>query len=236
MNNRKPRRYSKKPSYQSKGKNGVSNAVKKYVKKVASKTRPEMKSATILNQVEYLFDSTTIAGSFQWNEFPLLTQGTARDQRIGNEVFLHGQHSKGHFYNNATSPIIIRRLILGYSSGIIIGANAELFDTGTGTPDTLTSLASTLKMHARINKAQFKVYYDKSIKLAPSTSTDGNQTKLHNYFQKFGGKKIKFEGNTFGVNNQDTRFCELYIVNTLDNDSSFVVELTQNSRFYFTDP
>lgn len=235
MNNRKPRRFNKKPAYRS-GKGGVSNAVKKYVKKVASKTRPEMKSAVISNQVETLLDTSAIATAYQWNEFPILSQGTGRDQRIGNEVYLHGHHSRGQFFNNATVPVFVRRLVVGYSTGVTIGVTAELFDIQSGIPDTLTSLPDSRKLYARINKAQFKVYFDKIIKLAPSASTDGNQTKIHNYFQKFGGKKIKYEGTSSGLLSQDTRLAEIYIMASPDNDSNAIIELTQNSRFYFTDP
>lgn len=230
----------RKPAYKPRGKPGVSNAVKKYVKKVASKTKPEMKC------VRYSFTENTgintgaIGTSFDWFEFPNILQGVTKETRIGNEIYLHGWHSKGSYFNTGTSPVFVRRLVVGYTSGITSASvSSELFDVTNGVGTTLTTVGNNMGLiTSRINKSQFKVYFDKVVKLSPSTATDGTQTKLYNYFTKFGGKKISFEGNTNGQNNQDTRLAEIFLFAQADNDATtgFVIEQTRNNGCYFTDP
>lgn len=238
--NRKPRGGMRRPAYKPKGKAGVSQAVKKYVKKVASKTRPEMKCQRFAFTENSLLNTGAIATSFYWNEFPAISQGVTRDSRIGNEIYLHGYHAKGSYFNNGSSPVFIRRLVVGYSTGVAANSVAsELFDLSTGVGTTLTTVGNNMGLiTTRINKSQFKVYFDKVIKLSPTSATDGTQTKLYNYFQKFGGKKITYEANAVGANNQDARLAEIYLVAQADNDAStgFVVEQTLNNAIYFTDP
>lgn len=225
-------------AYAPKGKTGVSTAVKKYVKKVTARTRPEMKSIQT-NSVENGLITQPINTALAWQELVQPTQGTARNNRIGNEIYLHGFHAKGSFINTSAVPVYVRRLVVGYTTGVTTGVNAELFDNGIGAGVTITTTGVTMALITnKINKAQFKVYFDKVIKLSPSTATDGSQTKLYNHFQKFGGKKIRFEGSGVGLNNQDFILAEVYIVAQADNDAAGtnIVEWSENNSIYFTDP
>jgi hypothetical protein len=223
------------------GSKGVSNAVKKYVRKVASKTKPEMKSFQTALKEDVSLNTVSAAASFLWNE-PMATSlgiGAGKDQRVGQEIYLQGHHSKVVYTNNTSSPILVRRLIVGYGSGTLANSvSAELFDASTGVGTTITTVGTgTGLITTSINKAQFKVYFDKTIKLAPNTSTDGNQTRLANYFTKFGGKKIRFEGTSTGFSSQDWRFGEIYLIADAGNDlTTGGIELSYNQMTYFTDP
>lgn len=234
---RKPRRSAYKPN----NKGPVSNAVKKYVKKVTSRTRPEMKSAQANFVESTLLNTSAIGTSFRATEFPSMTQGTTRETRIGNEIYLHGFHSKGSYFNTGSAVVYIRRLVLGTTTGVdpFDAVNSELFDTAAGQGQSLTQIGNNMGLiQSRINTNQFKVYFDKTIKLSPSTATDGTQTKLYNHFQKFGGKKIKFDAQTVGLNSQNARMIELYLVAQADNDAvtGITVEQSENYTTYFTDP
>lgn len=238
--NKKPRS-NRRPAYKPKGKPGVTNAVKKYVKKVTARTRPEMKCVKNSYLESTTLSTATVDSSLRWNQFVSMLQGTARDQRIGNEIYLHGFHAKGQFYNNGTVPVFIRRLVLGFTVGIsTIGTTAtELFDNGSGAGVTIATIGNNMGLiTAPINKVQFKVYFDKVTKLSPSTATDGTQTKLYNHFQKFGGKKIMFEGDNAATLAQNHRLVEIYLLAEAGNDAStgITVEQTQNFATYFTDP
>jgi len=237
--NKKPRG-NRRPAYQPKSKAGVTMAVKKYVKKVTARTRPEMKLVRS-NYVEAVaLNTNALASSYTFTEVVNMLQGVGRDQRIGNEIYLHGYHSKGSYNNNGPVVTYVRRLIVGFTSGILTGTSTtlELFDNGTGAGVSPLTIGNNMGLVTTpINKNQFKVYFDKVTKLSPSTATDGTQTKLYNHFTKFGGKKIQFESNNVGVLSQDYRIAEIYLVAQADNDPQInIVEQTQNSAVYFTDP
>lgn len=237
--NKKPRS-TRKPAHRPKGRPGVTNAVKKYVKKVTARTRPEMKCFRNLVLEGVNLNTNTLAGAVYVNQtFPILVQGVGRDQRIGNEIYFHGFHSKGSLNNNGSVVVYVRRLILGYTTGIpTLDLNSGLFDNGTGLGVSATTIGSNMGLITTpINKAEFKVYFDKTMKLSPSTATDGSQTKLYNYFSKFGGKKIRYESNTYSATNQTWRFSEIFLVAQADNDTPGVtVEISENCAVYFTDP
>jgi len=227
-----------KRTFKPKGNTGVPNAVKKYVKKVTARTRPEMKQIQNNFVESTALVTNTAATSFRWLEWCEPTQGTTRDTRVANEIYLHGMHSKGAFHNNGSVPVFIRRLVLGAGPSTVTGASAELFDNGLGPGVSITTTGATMALITnKINKAQFKVYYDKTIKVGSVSSVDGMQTKIFNYFQKFGGKKILFEGATAGLNNQSYRISEVYLVASSDNDAAAAtIEHTENNTVYFTDP
>lgn len=231
------RRTYKKKAYKSKPKVAkVSRAVKSYVAHKIK--RPEMKQiqGNVVEDTQLVTSSA--AGSLVWQEVMNPTQGTTRDTRQGNQVYFHGFHAKGSFHNNGTVPAYVRRLVVGYSTAITVGAAAELFDNGVGAGVSVTTTGPTMALITnKINKVQFKVYSDKTIRLSSSTATDGSQTRMYNYFTKFGGKKITFEATTAGQSNQDWRCAEIYLVAQADNDAAagITVERTENYSVYFTD-
>lgn len=212
----------------------VSQAVKKYVKQVTAKVKPEMKQLySEANELTY----NTLSTAYTFEEFILL-QGSTANTRVGNEVFLQGLHLKGVWHNNATNSIYVRTLILGYTDSIQDGAFSELFRTSTGNATDLTTTVGLDIIYKPINKVKWHVYEDKVTKLAPSTSTDGNNTKFFSIFQKFGGSKIKFEAGTTGFTNQNKRFCVLHLAADANDDTTTgsVIELSSILRWYFTDP
>jgi hypothetical protein len=215
----------------------VSTAVKKYVKQVTAKSRPEMKrimDSTTLDETAI----NTLTVPYIFREFSCV-QGTQVQGRLGNELYIQGLHLKGILHNNSNTTIFVRRLILQLTDGTPTGAFTEIFTSGTGVPTDLVTTTGLNAMYHSINKSKFKVYDDTVMKLAPLTSVDGNQTKMFNKFQKFGGAKITYEGNTSGEQNQNKRFLVLWIFADANDDTTAatnVVEVSSNITWYYTDP
>lgn len=238
--------YRKKMSTRSrkpKSKGGVvSDSVKKYVKSVTKKALPEMKfvTSTLIPGTEPVLGLNGTVAGYQWLEFARPTQGPAVSQRNGNQINLQGYHSKITYFNTSTSTLFVRRLILGVNNGDTEAGtdSAELF-TLNGTGISLTTAGNTLAViQTPINTTQYRVYFDKTIKLAPVGSVDGTNTRMVNYFQKFGGKKITYESNNSGFLAQNFRFAELILVATSANDPNISggLKLINFNRTYFTDP
>lgn len=232
MQNKRYKR--RRPSARSQGKPMVSNAVKKYVKTITAKQRPEMKKQFNLIDEQVL---NTLSPSFFFSEF-IVAQGTPLNGRVGNEVLLQGCHIKGVLHNNSNSPVYVRRLVLGFSDGTITNTFTELFTSAGGVPTDLGTTTGLNSMYYSINKVKFKVYDDTMIRLGSLASIDGNNTRFFNKFQKFGGCKIKYEGNTNGEQNQNKRFAVVWLVAQADDDTSsgVPIELSSSINWYFTDP
>jgi len=228
------------------GKGRVSDSVKKYVKSVTAKTRPEMKyfslGAGVTGPTETSLNlSNSLVAGYNWQEFTTtIAQGTLSSNRVGNEIRLQGYHSKVTYFNNSPVPVYVRRLVISYPGAdteAMLDA-AEIFSI-TGTGLSFTGAGNNMQViNTPINVAAYKVYYDKTIRLGPSNATDGTNTRMVNYFQKFGGKKILYEGSSSALQSQNTRFAELIIAVTAPNDitAACTLEFSRFNRCYFTDP
>lgn len=226
-----------------KSKSGVvSDSVKKYVKSVTKKSLPEMKYiSTAVSAIEPVLSLTGPVAGYSYIEFANnLTIGAGLNQRLGAEIRLQGLHSKITYHNNSTVPVYVRRLVIGISGQDIDAGldTMELFNSG-GPGVNWTSAGNSLYViQTPINHVSYKVYFDKTFKLGPVGSTDGTQTRMVNYFQKFGGKKIIYEGSTGGYALQDFRFAEIITAVCANQDATVGASLEFNrfSRVYFTDP
>lgn len=229
-----------------KSKSGVvSDSVKKYVKNVTRKAKPEMKYRTESVAIGPSEPVVTTNGAttlgYVWNEFCTIAQGTAINNRIGNEIRLQGFHSKITYFNKGSDPVYIRRLVIGINSGDTEAGTdtAELFQNlGLGV-SIATVANTTAALQYPINHVTYKVYFDKTFKLGPVSATDGSNTRLVNYFQKFSGKKVIYENTGSGVLAQNHRFAEVILAVGANNDQAtgnVGVEYSRHARTFFTDP
>jgi len=195
----------KKPSTKT---SGVSDSVKKYVKSVTKKTRPEMKYTIALLPSPLTGPEPTLSlvgsvAGYSWTEFGNIAAATganAVNTRIGQEIYLQGHYSKTTYFNNSPVPIYVRHLIVSLPSQDVEGGTdaAELF-TYSGQGVSFTTIGNTTAiMQVPINKTQYRVYSDKTFKLGSTSALDGTCTRMVKNFQKFGGKKIMFESLASG--------------------------------------
>lgn len=227
---RKPKTYRKKP-YR---KTNVSKAVKKYVKRIAG-PRPELKCLWY-NEKEYNLD--TLANQSYVYNFSQLAQGTNRYSRIGNQVLFKGVHIKGAIKNNVAKTNYVRMIVASCNGSIdlSVAGYIEIFaenlaGTGAGT-STITGLEA---MYAALNKTKFKIHCDKKFRLGATGSVDGADTKLISKFVKF-NQSVRYEGNTYGQDNQNRQMFALFIAAEAADDSvGGVVELSHTTRSWFTD-
>lgn len=133
-------------------------------------------------------------------------------------------------------------LIVGHAGTIDPNLGTfPLFTTAqTGATSTISSVNGLDTMYFPINKTELKVYVDKKFKIAGSTSGNGGRnTRPFNAVVKWPGKgkKITYKGNAAGVGNQDYFVSVIWIVADANDDTSTgtVMELSQLTRFWFTD-
>ena len=211
----------------------VPRVVKKYVKKVMP--RPEVK-----RELDGFSENIVTAGVTPYLQFePLISQGTALNQRVGNEIRFLSIYAKVMLHNNSTLTQTVRMLVLGMASDTdTIPASMELFQDANvagGTTTLLTSGTNFGNMIFKVNKKKFHVYYDRVFKLGSVNSVDGKNVVLIKKLFKI-RSKIRYDGNTTGVGNQSKRYMILYLTSDpgLDN-SGGAIEITGNHYYYFTD-
>lgn len=164
-----------------------------------------------------------------------ISQGTALNQRIGNQIHIKGVHCKGFLHNNNTKVLYIRHLIIGTANPNDITASTELLQIGGGATSTLTTANGLNMLYLPINKVKFQVYHDKIMKLGGSASIDGVQDRFFNKFIKL-NKKITYEANTVSADNQSYRFHNIFLVSEGDDDAvPSIVEVSYAIRVWFQD-
>lgn len=215
----------------------VSKTVKKYVKSVMPKI--EVKTAWFHDNEVSL--STLAQGAMQ--AYPLLANGPTKSQRIGNDIMLTEFEIKGSLKNNsATNTIYARALIVGHTGEI--DPTIATFPIFQGNFDETTLPVSSVNgldaMYFPINKKELTVYHDKVYKLAgDANGNDGKETVFFSKHIKFGpkGMKVSYKGNTSGYKNQTKMVSVVWIVAEASDDTTtgFTVELSQLTRYWFTD-
>lgn len=213
--------------------NRVPRVVKKYVKKIMP--RPEVKRE--LDGFSENIVSATVTPYLQFE--PLISQGTALNQRVGNEIRFLSIYAKVMMHNNSTITQTVRMLVLGMANDTdTTPATMELFQDANaagGTSTLLTSGSNFGNMIFRINKKKFHVYYDHVFKLGSTNSVDGKDVVLVRKLIKI-RSKIRYDGNTTGVGNQSKRYMILYLTSDPALDASGgAIEITGNHYYYFTD-
>lgn len=174
---------------------------------------------------------------------PTISQGTTSTGRIGNEVFLKMMHMKGVLYNNSTSETYVRLVIVGHDANISpVLSTFPLFVNGSSNNTVPVGSVNGLDaQYYPLNKKDLTVYTDRKWKLAGSNAEAGaRNTKMFSECVKWRGqgKKICYEGNTTGYENQNWLCTIIWIVSDANDDTSLGtnVELSQLTRIYYTDP
>lgn len=217
-------------------KKGVSQAVKKYVRRAMPAI--EFKENWYHDNEVQL--NTLTQGAMQ--AYPQVSAGTNHTTRVGNEISLKSFQVKGILNNNSGSESYARLLILGHDGNLDpTYSTFPIFrNTANGTTSTISGVNGLDTMYYPINKVDCHVYYDKVMKLAGSaTGNAGANTKMFSHMIKFPGKgkKIVYEASGTGVGSQNTYISVYWIVADANDDTSTgtVVELSQLTRFWFTD-
>lgn len=214
----------------------MSTAIKKYVRRAMP--RVEMKS--VWNHDNEVSLNTLAQGAIVG--LPQVTQGTAVTNRIGNEISFKMMHMKGALYNNSNSESYVRLIIVGHEGSIAPALGTfPLFVNGPSNNTVTTSTINGLDaMYYPINKKDLHVYRDKVFKLAGSSSAaEAKNTRMFSEMVKFPGKgkKVTYEGNTTGVDNQNWFLSIIWVAADANDDTTTGtnVELSQLTRLWYTD-
>lgn len=123
-----------------------------------------------------------------------LEQGPGLEQRIGRRVLARGIHVKGHFYNKPGQPcFFVRMLILQDKENNAATFSGDELFLKAGQPVSHTQ--GTESAYLGINKARYRVYSDKMMKLA-SSSNNAENIQIFKTFVKL-NTDIRYDGNTF---------------------------------------
>lgn len=174
---------------------------------------------------------------------PLVTQGLAVTNRIGNEIYLKMLHMKGALYNNSASESYVRLIVVGHSANIspTLGTFPLFINGPSNNTVPISSVNGLDAQYYPLNKKDLTVYVDRKWKLAGSNIEAGaRNTKMFSEAVKMPGrgKKICYEGNTTGYENQDWLCSIIWIASDANDDTTTGtnVELSQLTRIYFLDP
>lgn len=123
-----------------------------------------------------------------------LEQGPGLEQRIGRRVLARGIHVKGHFYNKPGQPcFFVRMLILqDKENNAATFSGDELF---LKAGQAVSHAQGTESAYLGVNKARYRVYSDKMMKLA-SSSNNAENIQIFKTFVKL-NTDVRYDGNTF---------------------------------------
>jgi len=175
--------------------------------------------------------------SADWADLSTITDGVFRNGRVGTEVTLTSLQLAGQIHNNATGVKIVRFLVGYITDQSTPTSLQEIFeaDTAAGTAAPLDN--TNLILYRKINKVKFQVIHDRLIKLGGVNSGDGTNTVVYKKSINLKMKKLKFEGVTEGVANQDKRLYAVMLAQKANNDevTGGDLEWTQVSYLNFID-
>lgn len=213
----------------------VPTAVKKYVKRAI----PHVELKEIWNHDNEVQLNTLSQGALQ--AYPLISQGTSHITRVGNDVNLKKFDIRGVLSNNSTSESFARMLIVGHDGNLDpTMATFPLYLAASGASTTISSVNGLDTMYFPINNKELHIYQDKVFRLAGSAT--GNAAQNAQYYRKTinfpgQGKLIKFKGSASGYANQSWFITVIWVVADSNDDTTTgtVVELSQLTRFHYTD-
>lgn len=200
-------------------------------------------------EVKFNFHNTANATSSNASLFEThsdlsqVQQGLQVENRIGDEIKAIGLSSKHTFTNTSNNVLYIRLFFVweymemaaqGMGSG-----NPYLF-TDANNLDIIWTTASGSPglINYPLNKKNFKVIYDRTIKLAKANETGGGDTKRIVFFKKL-NQKVKYSDAQVGVQKQDHMLCRgicAYSPNSLLTTTTFTYSYSEMTRFYYVDP
>lgn len=206
-------------------------AVQRYVRKVAPP--PELKALKFQLDEGVL---NTLSASMSWTECSTANWGNGPSGRNGNEVIAKGINVIGVARNNSLSTTWLRMLVLGYDAGIDV-TDPEVFSPlSSGQPATPLTVTGLNLIYTPIAKPRFTVHADQRFCLGASTTTDGKDTAFFKRYVKL-NKKITFDANTSGQNNQNYRYAIVFFCATADDDSiGTTMDLSYQGEWTYVDP
>jgi len=163
-----------------------------------------------------------------------IAQGITTGERIGTEISLKGIHVKGFMRNNAIETVYVRMVLLKSQYDSNITAASTIFQDNVGGE---VGLASGLNcLYQPFYRGKIQPIWTRMIKLAPSTSTDGNEVRFLNKFVKL-DQKIKFSSSSFGAGLTKPRYHLLFILADAADDTGLgsTVESSFTMRTWYTD-
>nr|QTE03440.1 MAG: capsid protein [Syrmaticus reevesii CRESS-DNA-virus sp.] len=210
---------------------GVSRAVKKYVKKMQPKV--EMKQ-TWFHENEIAINTLTQGLSRVVPE-PIVA-GTGNTNRIGNDINAMSYHLKGALTNNANTEVYVRCIFFGCNASVDPAA-VFFRQAGTGPTAPVSSINGLDAIYFPINKLELKVMWDKVYKLAGNSgSTTTSKTVLLNKFIKLGGKKLTYKGPVDNIPDNYTYYVTWIASEAYDDTTTGqTVEVSYLSRFFYKD-
>jgi len=178
---------------------------------------------------------STLPGYLTDSTLAVIGTSAARNGRIGDEILAQSMHVKGMMRNNSANTVYCRVLAF-WTPERAISATSELFQIGATAYSTLTAVTGLNQIYTPLNKNKYKFLVDKTFRIN-STAETGEVFKL-NIFKKLGGKKIMFEHNTSGDENQNHVLNVVYMVARADDDTGLGedIEMSLITRFWYTDP
>jgi len=205
--------------------------LQRYVRKVAPPTE-------VKKQVFQLDEGSlnTLSLPMSFTEISSVAQGTSASTRNGNQIIARGLNVVGVARNNSTSTTWLRMLLVGYDTGIDI-SDPEIFaPLSSGAPATPLTVTGLNTIYTPIFTPRFRVFADQRFCLGPATGVDGKDTVFLKRYIKL-NKKIMFDANTGGQNNQNYRYALVFFCATADDDSiGTTMELSYQGEFLFADP
>lgn len=189
----------------------------------------------------------------QWDETALTTlqaatfydltsisQGDNNGNRNGSQVRLNGFHFKGIVNNNSSSVTNYVRIVVFKSIHDNVDmtySTSDLFAAANNNPVTLSDQTGLNAMYHPIDKRLHTVYKDIVVKLAPTTATDGSQTKMVSFWIPLKGLKVDYEGTGTGDGNCYPRVhFGMWAAEAPDDTSTGeTVEFSGVGRMFFKD-
>lgn len=169
-------------------------------------------------------------------------QGTGDDSRIGNMITGIGFKYKLRLRNTSANVLYIRCMwfwLVTEQGTDVIDDNSQIFRSMGGGSLSFVDVRDTQNaLQAPFNERAGILVYNKVIKLARNTETNGSEFRYLQPFLKF-KKRIEYNENNAGVNEQSLRLCRVLLAyqpnQTLGTPAVFTYNYSDNGTFYFTD-
>lgn len=171
------------------------------------------------------------------NWFPLCAPaiGNTVTTRVGNEIRLQKLEMRGSLHNNASIIQLVRMVVFYLKDNVTVSSATDIFQSGNTVAQDFSAFVGIDSIHYPLNTVKLQVLHDSVIQLAPAGAHESVRTFKKSFDLK--NKKIKFEGNSTGIDNQEPQLYALWFAAEAGNDTGAgtVVELSHFSRCWYTD-
>lgn len=222
-----PQRRSSKKKISSK----QSRAMTTIAKRVLNKNSETKRSWLHFNET-----ALTHVGVASFYDPIAISQGTAVNERVGNEIKLSGFHLRGAFNNNYEGVNYVRMMLFYYKDQADVTTASDFFEASGGSSLTSAASAGLNSIYYPVNKTKVQVMYNKVLKLAAASSDGTASTKFFNMFVKLHGRKVRFAGPATGADNVSPRLhLAFWISDAQDDFPSSQVEISAVGSTWYKD-